>query len=97
MILVDLNVVLDVVQRRDPFYQASALVLDGVFKQRVKAKLPAHGVTTIHYVAARYQSRPRAQEVVARLLRHFEIAAIGLTGLASSADQNLPSHSASSW
>jgi hypothetical protein len=35
------------VQRRDPFYQASALVLDGVFKRRFKAKLPAHAVTTM--------------------------------------------------
>lgn len=36
MILVDLNVVLDVVQRREPHYQASAGVLDRVVGKHVK-------------------------------------------------------------
>ncbi len=57
MILVDLNVVLDVVQQREPHYRASAAVLEEVTHGRVDASLPAHAFTTLHYLVARYSER----------------------------------------
>ncbi|MEX0731183.1 MAG: hypothetical protein WD057_10350 [Aquisalimonadaceae bacterium] len=39
MILVNINVVLDVVQRREPHYRASAAVLDQVLRKKVEGAL----------------------------------------------------------
>lgn len=77
MILVDLNVVLDVVQAREPHYRASAEVLDRVVGQRVKGFIAGHAVTTIHYLVERFRNVGAANEAVDWMIRHFDIAAIG--------------------
>lgn len=77
MILVDLNIVLDVVQKREPHYRASSAVLAEAVRGKVQALLPAHALTTLHYIIGRYQGRAKANEVVDWLLTHFGIAATG--------------------
>ncbi len=77
MILVDLNVVLDVIQKREPHYSASAAVLDRIVQRQVDASLPAHAFTTLYYVVEKYQSSSAAQRVVDWLLMHFGVAPVG--------------------
>ena len=77
MILVDLNVLLDVVQKREPHYHASAAVLAEIVTGAVAAAVPVHAVTTLYYVIRRFQGRAKANEVVDWLLRYFHIAAVG--------------------
>lgn len=74
MILVDLNVVLDVVQKREPHYSASAAVMGRVTDGHVPACLPAHAFTTLHYLVSRHQTETTANRVVDWLLRYFEVA-----------------------
>ena len=59
-ILVDMNVVLDVVQQRQPFYEDSAKVLDAVSNHEVEGYLAAHSITTLFYVVTRFQNRVTA-------------------------------------
>lgn len=73
----DLNVLLDVVQRREPHYRASALALSRIVEGAARGAFPCHGVTTLHYVVARYSGRARADELVDWLLRRFEIGLAG--------------------
>jgi predicted nucleic acid-binding protein len=77
MILVDLNVIQDVVENREPHYAASAAVLDAVIAGRVPGVIPAHSVTTLHYLVSRSRGREVANDAVARVLRHFNIAGVG--------------------
>lgn len=77
MILVDLNVVLDVVQKREPHYRASAAILSSVVRGNLAAALPAHAFTTVHYIVARYQNRAKADEVIDWLLQYFHVATTG--------------------
>lgn len=77
MILVDLNVVLDVIQKREPHYSVSAAVLDRIVQRQVEAILPAHVFTTLYYVVEKYQSNSAAQRVVDWLLTHFGVASVG--------------------
>lgn len=74
MILIDLNVVLDVVQKKEPHYSASAAVMGRVTDGRVAACLPAHAFTTLHYLVSRHQTKAAANRVVDWLLRYFEVA-----------------------
>ncbi|MCH4564725.1 MULTISPECIES: type II toxin-antitoxin system VapC family toxin [Halomonas] len=77
MILVDTNVLLDVIQKREPHYPASAAVIDGILRHRYRGTLSAHAVTTIHFLVHRYQNGDLAHQAVAWLLRHFDIASVG--------------------
>lgn len=90
MILVDLNVVLDVVQKREPHYGASAAVLGEVVAGRIIGCLPAHAFTTLHYIVGRYQSATKANDVIDWLLKHFNVASTGQTELTRARGLNWP-------
>lgn len=77
MILLDTNIVLDVIQKRAAHYPASAAVLDRIVRGQVSAALPAHAITTVHYIVNRHQDRATASRVIGWLLDWFAVAAIG--------------------
>ncbi len=74
--LVDVNVVLDVVARREPHYAASARVWAAIESGRARGLIAAHGVTTLHYLVARQLGAQPAVAVIADLLTVFEIATV---------------------
>lgn len=73
MIVIDLNVLLDVLQKREPHYRASAAVLESVVKGDVVAKVPAHAITTIHYIVGRYRDDKAADAAVDWLIRYLDV------------------------
>ncbi len=75
-ILVDLNIAVDVVQVRQPFYTQSALVLDAVANQEVEGFLAAHSITNLFYIVSRLANRQTAVTAIADLLNFFQIAAV---------------------
>jgi predicted nucleic acid-binding protein len=75
-IMVDVNVVLDALLDRRP-HAASAIALwERVELGAVQALIPAHGVTTIYYLAARQRDATFARRVVADLLTVFGVAPV---------------------
>lgn len=74
--LVDLNVVLDVLQHRQPHYEHSAQVLNAVSREQVAGLLAAHTVTTLFYLLARLQDHQTATTAIVRLLSSFTVAAV---------------------
>lgn len=75
-ILVDLNVVIDVIQNRQPFYEDSARVIDAVVRQQASGWLAAHSVTTLFYVISRLRSRETAVTALTGLLDAFTVATV---------------------
>lgn len=75
-VLVDLNVVIDVIQNRQPFYKDSALVLDAVVRQEASGWLAAHSLTTLFYVISRLRSRETAVAALIGLLDSFTVATV---------------------
>lgn len=74
--LLDLNVLLDVIQKRAPHYAASAAVVEAVIEKRIDGLLAAHAVTTIDYIVGCHRNRAAARRAVDWLLQHFDIAAV---------------------
>jgi predicted nucleic acid-binding protein len=77
VIFLDLNVLLDVLQRREPHVRASAAVVERVVKERDVGVVSAHVVTTLHSLVARYANVSLAETTVDWLLAHFVVASIG--------------------
>ena len=75
-ILVDLNVILDVLQNRQAFYEESARILDTVVRQEVTGFLAAHSITTLFYVLNRSRNRETAVATITNLLDAFTIATV---------------------
>lgn len=72
-VMLDLNVLLDIIQHRQPHYADSARVIDAAIRNIVDGSVPAHGVTTLYFVASKHLSRDNAREMLAWLLQHFSI------------------------
>jgi len=72
-LMLDLNVLLDVVQRRESFYFASATVLSKVVEAEQIGCLPSHALTTLHYIVRKSAGKERADEFIDWLLTHVEI------------------------
>ena len=75
-ILIDLNVILDVLQRREPFYDRSARVLASAETAAVDGWVAAHSLTTLFYLLARYHSAEQARVALRELLIVLSVAAI---------------------
>ena len=52
-VLIDINVLMDVLQKREPFYEASAQVLSLAEDARIEGFISAHAVTTLMYLLAK--------------------------------------------
>jgi len=75
-VLFDLDVILDVLQRRMPFFSASARVLAEAEQGRLEGWVAAHSLTTLFYLFRRYESAERARVALSELLTFLAVAAI---------------------
>ena len=78
-ILIDLNVILDVLQQREPFYEMSARVLAAAETGLVEGWVAAHSLTTLFYLLAKYQSTEHARVALTEMLTILSVAAVDHT------------------
>ncbi len=67
-LLFDLNVVLDVLARREPWFDHSAAVLSMAGETETEGYVAAHTVTTLNYLLSKYQGRERTAAALIDLL-----------------------------
>jgi predicted nucleic acid-binding protein len=75
-ILIDLNVLLDVLQKRKPFYEASAGLLAAVETGRVQGNIAAHSITTLFYLIQKGKSAAEARATITNLLQFISIVPV---------------------
>lgn len=75
-VMIDLNVVLDVLQEREPFYKASAALLAAVETGIIEGYLAAHSLTTLFYLIQEGKSSADARAMITNLLQFLKIATI---------------------
>lgn len=75
-LLLDVNVVLDVLLARSPHVAGASAVWAQVELGRAEGFVPAHGITTIYYLARRSRDRGFAHRAVSDLLSVFRVAVV---------------------
>gem|GEM_PF-250903 len=75
-VLLDTNVVLDVLLRREPWARDSANIWQLVDDESIVAYVTATTITDIHYVATRLTDRSKAMEAVRLCLAAFRVATV---------------------
>ena len=76
-LLIDTNVVLDVLLRREPFCDAAAEVLSMAQRENIREYVSASAITDIYYIASRQiKDRTAARELIKRLLTVVSVAAV---------------------
>ena len=75
-VLLDINILLDVLQKREPFYQVSAQVLSLSENGVIEGYLSAHSVTTLMYLLTKDRSPELARVVLTSLLQFLKVAKV---------------------
>jgi hypothetical protein len=78
-VLFDLNIILDVLQKREAFYDFSARSLARAETGEIQGWLAAHSVSTLYYLIARDKSPEQARVAVTSLLKFLKIAPVDQT------------------
>jgi predicted nucleic acid-binding protein len=89
-LLLDVNVALDVLLDRKPHAESAAALWSAIERGQATGFLPAHGVTTVHYLATRARGTRFARRVVEDLLSVFQIFAVDETVLRRALTLSLP-------
>jgi len=76
-VLIDTNVILDILVKREPFYIPSARVWTLVKEEIIEGYLSAISVNNLYYIIKRLRGQKTAESFVDQILEDFEI--IGLT------------------
>jgi predicted nucleic acid-binding protein len=75
-ILIDLNILLDVLLKREPFYETSAGLVAEIESGRAREYLTAHSVTTLYYLIQKGESSAEARATITNLLQFIKIAPV---------------------
>ena len=75
-VLFDLNVVLDVLQEREPYYEVSAQLLAYAETGKLNGFIAPHSLTTLFYLIEKDKSSAHAKVTITSLLQILEVATI---------------------
>lgn len=75
-LMLDANILLDVLTRREPFYTASAKIWAAIETSQIEGCVAAHSITTIFYILSRHISKENALSAIGDIMRIFTIAEI---------------------
>ena len=72
-IKVDINVLVDVLQKRNPFFSASAKICELIHSRIVAGVVPSHAVTTVFYLVEKCAKRHAAVVALDWMLSLFDM------------------------
>jgi len=75
-VMIDLNVILDVLQKRNPFYETSAALLATAETGQIQGYISAHSVTTLFYLIQKGKSASEARAMITNLLQFLKIGPV---------------------
>ncbi|MBN1425439.1 PIN domain-containing protein [Candidatus Fermentibacteria bacterium] len=80
-VVYDLNVILDVLLKREPFFSASARALDAAGRGAVEGFIAGHSVATLHYVLRRCVGDRKARLLMSELFQRLIVAPVSDAGV----------------
>ena len=73
-VLIDINLILDVLQKRVPFYDSSEKILTYCASGKLKGYIALHSVSNIFYILRKYYSAEDRRQLLLGILDFLQIA-----------------------
>jgi len=87
-ILLDTNIVLDILLRREPFCNDAKAIFELIESNKINGYLCATSITTIYYLISKSDNKSLADIVIEQLLQLFNIADVNKNVLLKSLQNN---------
>jgi len=92
-VLIDTNVILDYVLRREPFAQEARECLENLIHDDAKIWITASTITDIYYVSLRaLHDASAAKSIIAKLLSAFQITSVEKADCVKALEVNMPDY-----
>lgn len=75
-VLFDLNIILDVLQEREPFYETSAQLLAHAEAGKIQGFIAPHSLTTLFYLIQKSKSSAYTKVTITNLLQILKVAPV---------------------
>jgi predicted nucleic acid-binding protein len=76
IVMIDLNVILNVLQKRNPFHETSSALLAAAETGDIQGYISAHRVTTLFYLLQKGKSASEARATITNLLQFLKIGPV---------------------
>ena len=80
-VLIDTNVVLDLLQEREPFVENATRLFERIDAGEIEGYITATTITNIYYIIRKAAGKVVAQDVIAQILSDLNICAVDLNVL----------------
>lgn len=77
VLLIDTNILLDILQHRIPFYEASKKILDLCGKREAKRYIALHSVSNIYFILRKQYSSEKRRLLLAGILKVLRVCGAG--------------------
>lgn len=74
---IDTNVILDVMQRREPFFTDSAAIFDAISNRTHVGAISANTMTDIYYMMRKYMTKDDLRSALRQLMSLMQIISVG--------------------
>jgi predicted nucleic acid-binding protein len=91
-VLIDLNILLDVLQKREPFYIASARVLALIERGEATGYLASHSLPTLFYLIRKERGVSEARAVLTNILQILKVAPVDQTTIEQALNLDYPDY-----
>lgn len=91
-VLIDLNILLDVLQKREPFYETSARLLAMIETGKIKGYIASHSITTLFYLIKKDRSIAEARAIITNLLQFLKVAAVDQSTIEQALNLDYPDY-----
>lgn len=76
LVLIDTNVILDILEKRDPFYEASSEILSLCATKKIKGCIAIHSVSNIFYILRKHYSAENRRRLLLGILDFLQVAGV---------------------
>ncbi len=91
-VLIDLNILLDVLQKREPFYETSARLLALIETGKIKGFIASHSITTLFYLIKKDRSTAEAKAIITNLLQFIKVATVDQSTIEQALNLDYPDY-----
>ncbi len=91
-VFIDLNILLDVLQKREPFYNASAQVLALIETGLVTGYIASHSLPTLFYLIRKERGVSEARAVLTNMLQILKVAPVDQTTIEQALNLDYPDY-----
>lgn len=88
LVLIDTNVILDMLEKREPFYESSNDVLSLCASKKIKGYIALHTVSNIFYIFRKNYSAENRRRLILGILKFLQVANINYENVLHALERN---------